>query len=151
MIEFQESREHQAVDVRVQRTDLGGQFDGQHGHSAVRKIYAGTAQARLGIDGGAGTDVMADVRNMYVQGEIAVFQALHPDRVVEVAGGFAVDGDDIEAAEIPAAFQLPGSNHAGDLLRLLHDFGWELMRQVVLADHDFDVDTEVAGTAQNLD
>ena len=47
--------------------------------------------------------------------------------------------------------QFPARDHAGDGLRLLDHFGRKMVRQMVLADDDLDVDAEIAGRAQNFD
>ena len=67
---------------------------GSMGTARSGKVDTGAAQRRLAIDGAAGPHVMADVRNMDVQRVIAVRQLVHPHGVVEIARGFAVDGDD---------------------------------------------------------
>ncbi len=73
----------------------------------------------------AGPDVVADVGDVHVQGVVAVGQAVDPDGVVEIAGGFAVDGDDGEIAEIAAACEFARRMYAGMPLRLLEHFGRE--------------------------
>ena len=74
----------------------------------------------------------------------------HQNCVVEIAGGFAVDGDDGQAAEVAAAvgFRLV---EMGDAARLCQHIVWKDARQLVLADHHLDVDAEVIGIAENLD
>ena len=94
--------------------------------------------------GGAGADVVADVGDVDVQGVVAVGEVVHPDGVVEVAGGFAVDGDDVEGAEVAAGGDFVGGDDGAHRLGLLEHLGGEAVRQVVLADDDFDVDAEVA-------
>ena len=83
---------------------------------------------------------------------VAVGQAVHPDGVVEVARGFAVDGDDVQCAEIAAAGE---SRRRGwrrrERAACSSDLGREAVGQVVLADDDFDVDAEVVGAAEDLD
>ena len=46
---------------------------------------------------------MADVRNVDLKRVVAVREPLHPNGVIEIARGFAIDGDDIEIAKILAA------------------------------------------------
>ena len=55
-------------------------------------------------------------------------------------------------AEIAAALRVPAAAITSGIgLRLLDDLGRELVRQVVLADDDLDVDAEIVGVAQDLD
>ena len=105
MVELHQRGEHQPVRMRHERADVGGELEGQHGDGAIGEIDAGAAQARFGIDGRAGPHVMADVGDVDVQREVAVGQAIDPDGIVEIARGFAIDGDDVHAAEIAAAGQ----------------------------------------------
>ena len=56
-----------------------------------------------------------------------------------------------QVAEVAAAGEFGGGDDAGDGLRLLDHFGRELVRQVVLADDDFDVHAEIVGVAEDLD
>ena len=44
--------------------------------------------------------VVADIGDVDLERVIAVGQAIHPDGVVKVAGGFTVDGYDIESAVV---------------------------------------------------
>src|ERR1700736_430546 len=94
---------------------------------------------------------MAHVGNVHVQFVIAVRQALHPDGVVEIAGGLAVDGYDVHCAEIFASNQLLRPNGDGDLLGLIQDLQGESVRNMMLANYDLDVDAEVIRVSKNLD
>ena len=73
------------------------------------------------------------------------------DGVVEIARGFAVDGDDGEIAEIAPAVELGLGYGLRRGLGLCEDVFGERVRQVMLADDDFDVHADVAGTAENFD
>ena len=88
---------------------------------------------------------------MDLQRVIAVGQPVHPHGVVEIAGGFAVDGDDVEFAKIAAAGDLFVRDAAGNGSRLIEHVIGKMMRDVMRADQDFDVDAEVVRMAQHLD
>ncbi len=94
---------------------------------------------------------MTHVGDVDLQGEAAVIQALHPDGVVEIARGFAVDGDDIERAEIAAAGKFGFRDRSGKRARLGENLVGEMMRDVMRADEDFDVDAEIVRAAENFD
>ena len=151
VIDLQQRRKHQPVFMRHQRAEVGGKLERQHGDSAVRKVDAGAAQACFRVDGAARFHVVADVGDMHLERVVAVGQAIHPHGIVEISRGFAVDGDDVERAEIAAAFQVFGVDGGGHPFGLFHHFGRKLVRQVVLADDDFNVHSEIVGMAQNLD
>ena len=102
--------------------------------------------------GAAGPHVVAHIGDVDVQRVVAVGQAVHPHGVVEIARGFAVDGDDVAARGNRGGLPVrPRRSTFGIASRLLHDFWRKLMRQVVLADDDLDIDAEIVGVAQNLD
>ena len=94
---------------------------------------------------------MRHVRNVDLQLEVAIRHAAHGDRIVEVARGFAVDGDDGKRAVIVPMAQLARRNYRIELLRLLQHLDRKAVRQVKLANDDFDVHAEVVFVAENLD
>ena len=95
----------------------------EHGDGAVGEVDAGATEAGFEIERGAGADVVADVGDVDLEFEVAVGEGLDEDGVVEVAGGFAVDGDDGEVAEVSAGLRIPrfarlvGSRRLGRLGR----------------------------------
>ena len=94
---------------------------------------------------------MRDVGDVHLQVPAAVGAVLDVNGVVEIARGFAVNGDDGEVAKIFAAVAFALAHGCGALFRFVQDFGGKRMRQVVLADDDFDVDAEIARAAENFD
>ena len=93
---------------------------------------------------------MADVRDVDLQRVMAVFQPVHPNGIIEIAGGFAVDCDDFERAKIPAAGELSLWDRPRKRARLFEHVIGKLVRDVVRADQNLDVDTKIVGPAQNL-
>jgi hypothetical protein len=81
---------------------VGKRF-GEHGDGAVGKINGGTAQAGFLIERALGSNVVRDVGDVNLKMPAAVGAALDVNGVVEIAGGFAVDGDDGEFTKILAA------------------------------------------------
>ena len=95
---------------RTRRSSFGaeaahaaGEVGREHGDGAVGEVDGGAAEAGFEVERGAGADVVADVGDVDLEFEVAVGEGLDEDGVVEVAGGFAVDGDDGEVAEVAAA------------------------------------------------
>ena len=88
---------------------------------------------------------------MDLQRIVAVRQAIHPHRVVEIARGFAIDGYDIERPIILAAGQLVLANDIGEALRLFQNLGRKMMRDMVLPDHDLDVHAEIIRPSEDFD
>src|SRR6267154_2776253 len=76
---------------------------------------------------------------------------LDEDGIVEIARGFAVDGNDGQVAEVFA----PGALRFADGLRaalgLVENFGGECVWEMMLANDDLGVDAEFARTAENFD
>ena len=79
--------------MRLERADAVRELLGQHGHGAVREIDGGAAQARFAIERRIARDVMRHVGDVHLQMP-AARAALDVNGVVEIARGFAVDGDD---------------------------------------------------------
>ena len=100
LVEFDERAHDQAVFLRLERADAVGKSFGKHGDGAVGEIDAGAAQASFLVERGAVADVVRDVGDMHLQVPRAIFATLDVHGVVEVAGGFAVDGDDGEVAKV---------------------------------------------------
>ena len=127
----------------------------QHGDGAVREVDACAADAGFGVEGGFGADVVADVGDVDLQLGVAVGQRTDEDGVVEVLGGFAVDGDDGKPAEVFALGELLASKSGDGLFGFCFGFRkdvrWELVRDVVLADDDFYVHTEGVRRAEDFD
>src|ERR1019366_7313272 len=130
--------------------DIGRQFKRQHGHGAVRKVNTGAAQPRFLVECGVGGDVLCYVGDMHLQLEIAVGEIAHGDGVVKVARSLAVDGDDGQSAEIAAVAKFLRRDDGAYILRLFKRCRGKVMRQVKLADGDFDVDTEVVLAAEDF-
>ncbi len=124
LIDLEQHREHQPIDARLQRANLGGKLERQHRHRAIRKIDAGAAQEGFFVDrADPGCHVMADIGDVDLQRIIAVRQAIHPDGIVEIARGLAIDGDDVEGAKIlPARPSRPARMMFEKVLRLLQNF-----------------------------
>ncbi len=51
VVDLEQGGEHQAVPCGIERADVGGELEGQHGHGAVGEVDAGAAQAGLVVDG----------------------------------------------------------------------------------------------------
>jgi len=93
---------------------------------------------------------MGDVGDVDLEEPAAVITALDVHGVVEVAGGFAVDGDDGKAAKILAAGEFRFGDGAGELFGFVGNFAGKRVGQVVLADDDFGVHAEIAGAAEDF-
>ena len=98
---------------------------------------------------------MGDVSDVDLQFVVAVFELADMNGVVEIARGFAIDGDYGKLAVVAALAQGVVGNFgfAGRLDRLgfFDHFGREAVGQVKLADHDLDIDSKVVFFAENFD
>ena len=72
VVDLHDAGEHEAVEVRAQAADVGGEFERQHGDGAVGKVDAGAAQAGFLIERGVGRDVLGDVGDVDLQFVIVV-------------------------------------------------------------------------------
>ena len=94
---------------------------------------------------------MGDVGDVDLQFEVAVVQMLHRHGVVEIARGFAVDGDDGQVAKIASPLQFRPGIDGSACLCFFEDSRRETVRQMVLADDDLDVHAEIVFIAENFD
>ena len=88
---------------------------------------------------------MRHVGHMDLQPVVTVLKTLHMHRVVEVARRFTVDRDDRRLAKIATSLQRLLAYHLRRGLGGGQYLLRESMRQMMLADNDFHVDTEIAG------
>ena len=90
-----------------QRAEAVRQPLGQHRHSPLRVVDAGAAAVGLEVERVPFLDIVGDVGDVDAEAERPLAQALDRDRVVEVAGALAVDGDDDPVAQVVAARPSP--------------------------------------------
>jgi hypothetical protein len=102
------------------------------------------------IERGFGANVMGDVGDVDLKMPTAVGLTFDVNGVVEIAGGFAVDGDDGDVTKILAALVFCFGDGNGATVGFLQDCGGKCVREVMLANDDFDIDAEVAGTAEDF-
>ena len=126
----------------------------EHGDGAVREVDRVAAQPRFKVEIGRGSNVLGYIRDMDLQLPLAVRLFADEHGVVEVTRGLAVNGDDRQAAEVVPLVDAP--RHLffvkpRNIARLLEYGIREDARQVMLADDNLDVHTEVIGVAQYLD
>src|ERR1019366_624149 len=143
--------EHQPVHLRAQAANVSRELERQHGNGAVGEIDAVAAQTGFLIERRVGRYVLGDVGDVDLQFVVAVLELPDVDGVVEIARGFAVDGDDGKLAVVAAVSQCVGGNVGCDGLGFFDHLRREAMRQVKLADHDLDVDAEIFFFAENFD
>ena len=75
---------------------------------------------------------------------------LHDDRVVEIARRLSIDCHNGQSAEVAPLVDFVSGNDGLGILRFGQHGGRKAMRQMMLADHDLDVDAEIVFVAQNL-
>src|SRR5580704_10183385 len=150
-VEFHQRAHDEAIFARLERTHSVGKRFGKHGDGAIGKINAGAAETRFVVERRCGADVVRDVGDVNLQTPCAVGFVLDVYGVVEVARGFAVDGDDGQMAEIFAALRVGFGDGLRERFGFVRDFGRKNVRQVMLANDDLDVYAEIAGAAENFD
>src|SRR5688572_7815724 len=94
---------------------------------------------------------MADVSDVNMQLEVPSRQTVHPYGVVEIARGFAVNGHDGQVAKVAAECDLRLRDGGGDALRVLDHVEREAVGNMMLADHDLDVNAKVILIAKYFD
>ena len=100
-----------AVLVRAQRAQVVRQRLRQHRDDAVGEIDRVAALAGCPVERVAGPHVPGDIGDRHQQpvaagiGRVVVGRG--PDRIVEIAGVLAVDGDEVDVAQVGAALDRP--------------------------------------------
>ena len=94
---------------------------------------------------------MRHVRDVDLQFEVAVSQSRDQHGVIEIACGFAVNGNDWKTAKLASLADLSGRHYGLGFLGLAKHFWRKAVRQVKFANHDFDVHAEIVRVAQNFD
>ena len=117
LLDVHEQAQGQAIHVRHQRAEVVGQAFRQHRHGQPRQVQRGAPLQRVPVDGGARTDVVADIGDVYPQPP-ALFRALDGNGVVKVLCGGAVDGEGEQRAQV-----LPPDGVLG-LYRIGHGLGF---------------------------
>ena len=150
-IELHDCAHDQALFVGIERTHAVGKRFGKHGHGAINEIDGVATQARFAIESAPRSDVMRYIGDVDLQMPATVLAMFHVDRVIEIARGLTIDGDDWQVAEILAARALASDTGSARRSASSHDLRGKGMGKMMLADDDFRVDAKFAGTAQNLD
>jgi hypothetical protein len=150
VIDFHDAGENEPVKMRPQAADVGREFEREHGDGAIGEVNAGAADAGFLIESAARRDVLGDVGDVDLEFEIVVGKHTDEDGVVEVAGCFSVDGDNGKVAEVAAALEFTRRDSGGNLLRFFESGRGKMMREMELADHDFDVDAEIIFPAEDF-
>ncbi len=135
--------------MRIERAQAVGQFFRQHRNHPAREIHRVAAQQRFPIQRIVAVYVVAHVGNRHHQAEARSDRfAIH--RVVKVARGFAVNCHQRQMADVLAPGPI-GFGHGGGIgLRLLFRRVRKFMRQIVLAQGNFDFHAGVGVVAQHL-
>ncbi len=150
-VELHDATEDEAVFIRAQAADVRRKLLRQHGNGAIGEVDAGAAQAGFEVESRVGANILGyvgDVDFELVTGAVGAFA--HQNRIVEVARGFTVDGDDGQRAKVGPARCFSGIEMC-DAARFGEDVLGKDPRQLVLANHYLDVDAEVVGRAEYFD
>jgi hypothetical protein len=149
-VKLHDAGEDETVKIGAERADVRGEFEREHGHGAVGEINGGAALARFFVDGGAVFNILGNICNVDLKFIVAAGQAADEDRIIKVAGGFTVNGDNGQIAEVAAAGEFLWRNDRADLLRFFEHGLRKDVADVVLADHDFHVHAEVVFIAEDF-
>ncbi len=139
----------QAIDVGIERAQAVGDLLRQHRDHAAREVHRGTALARREVERIAVPDVVADIGDRHPQAPVAALAA-GVDRVVEVLRRLAVDGDEVELAQVAPPLGVLRLHRARQGLRLRERFLRKLVRQIELAQRDLDLHPGVGVVAEHL-
>ena len=94
---------------------------------------------------------MTNIRYVDLQRIVAIVELLHPNGIVEIARRLAVYCDNLQPAKIAATRQFRLRNLLHNCPRFVNHRLRKPVRDMMLTDHDFDVDAEIILMPQDLD
>jgi hypothetical protein len=149
-IEIENRRLDQPVNAGSQGAQIVGELLGKHRQNGAREVNTGPALPRLRIERGPRADEVGHVGNVNEKAKSTAGTFFDGDGIVEILGGFTVDGHGWRCVE-PLA---PGKFRAGNARRKLagrleHVVG-KLQRQAVLLGHDDNVDARIVEMPDGL-
>ncbi len=150
LVDLHPARLHQPIDVRIEAAQAGRELRREHVDRALREIHRGRAVVAFFVQGAALGHVVRDVGDVDAQPVVAVLQPLERDRVVEVAGVLAVDGDRHVRPEIGPAFQVPLLDRSAQSTRFLDRVLTVPGDDAVLAQDDLGIDARFVDGPEHL-
>ena len=150
LVEIDLRHHRQPILLGDQRADARRQRLGQHRDRAVGQVDAAAALARLDVDRRALAHVVRDVGDRDPQARAAVGQPLDRDRVVEVARGLGVDGQERHLAQVGAIGAIDVAHLLRQAVGDARDLGGELLGDVGAGQHLLDLGARVVGIAEHL-
>jgi hypothetical protein len=150
-IEVHDGAEDEALFAGIERAHAVGESFRKHGNGAIDEVDGITAKTGLAIERRLGTNIVGNVGDVHLKEPAAVVAALDVNGVVEVAGGFAVNGNNGELAEIFPPGAIVFRNGQGETLGFMQKFVGESVGKMMLANDDFGIHTEIAGAAKYFD
>lgn len=116
VVDFHFTRHCQPVNVGVQGTNPVGQPEWQHWNYAVGQVRGRATFVGLVIQRRAGHNVIRNVGDVHPEAPVTVWQLGQADRVVEVLGVVAVNGDDHFIGDVTASHPVSSVTWSGMLL-----------------------------------
>ncbi|MNC02800.1 hypothetical protein D3C75_501830 [compost metagenome] len=140
------------VHFRIKTADPVRQPVRQHWNNPVYQIDAASTVIRFLVQLRVFTHIVANVSNMNAQLVVTVLQALHINRIIKVLGICAVNGYNIQPAQItpPLLNDLLIRNRIRSLLRFPHHLSREGLRQLMLADDRQNINSRIILMPENL-
>ena len=139
--------------MRFERTHFVRQRFRQHRNHAAREVNRIATIARFTIQRIAGFYIVRNIGNRHQQAEPGIFAAalsFRINRIIKIFCGFAVNGDKRQIAQIHPAFDIRRRNFLRYFCLYRQHIRWPFMRQIVLAQCDFDFHARVSIVTNNL-
>ena len=124
----------------------------QHRNDAVDQIHAAAAVVRFLVQPGVFAHIVTDIGDMHTQPDIAAWQPLHMNGIVQVLGVLAVDRHDHFVPQVAPSLtrDLLFFDHIGRFKRFRQHILRKSLRKLVLADNRQDVDARIVLVAENF-
>ena len=126
----------------VQAAEIIGQLERQHGNDPIRQIYGSAPPIRFIIQKGAFGYIAGHIGYVNAQGEMTIFLLFAVDRIVQILGIRAIDGDNRHISIICHPFFR--YNGARQIVRLLHEVIGKYMGQTMLGNNNVNIKALIA-------
>ena len=124
-IEMHDGALHETLFAWFQGTHAVRERFGKHGNGAIDEVDGIAAETRFAIERRFGMNVVGDVGDVDLQEPAAIFATLDVNGIVEIARGFAVDGDDGKFAKIFAASAIGLGDGKSEALGFFQTLRWK--------------------------
>ena len=142
---------HQAVDMRIQRTEAIGEQLRQHRDDLTGEVNRVSTRTRFIIQRSAGSNIVRHIGNRYQQLPTTGFGLPSADSIVEVFGRFVINGDKRNVTQIDAMLFILLQDLGRDFAGLIQHLWRKLGGDVIAANGNVDLHARIHTLTQHFD